>query len=184
VTQNTKRFVRSFWALDKQLAYARHYAAINWNTSYSEYVLDLSKWYDQNVGSSFLQNRKGIMSLLAEENKLLEIVKLIGADVLPDDQKLVIEIGKVIRHGYLQQNAFHKDDTYVPLEKQNHMMEVILYLYQKAKNFVEEGKSLNLLTETGIFDQVIKMKYDVPNDQLEMFDQYFKNIDKIIKRIK
>ena len=184
VTQNTKRFVRSFWALDKQLAYARHYAAINWNTSYSEYVLDLSKWYDQNVGSSFLQNRKGIMSLLAEENKLLEIVKLIGADVLPDDQKLVIEIGKVIRHGYLQQNAFHKDDTYVPLEKQNHMMEVILYLYQKAKNFVDEGKSLNLLTETGIFDQVIKMKYDVPNDQLEMFDQYFKNIDKIIKRIK
>ena len=184
VTQNTKRFVRSFWALDKQLAYARHYAAINWNTSYSEYVLDLSKWYDQNVGSSFLQNRKGIMSLLAEENKLLEIVKLIGADVLPDDQKLVIEIGKVIRHGYLQQNAFHKDDTYVPLEKQNHMMEVILYLYQKAKGFVDEGKSLNLLTETGIFDQVIKMKYDVPNDKLEMFDQYFKNIDKIIKRIK
>ena len=184
VTQNTKRFVRSFWALDKQLAYARHYAAINWNTSYSEYVLDLSKWYDQNVGSSFLQNRKGIMALLAEENKLLEIVKLIGADVLPDDQKLVIEIGKVIRQGYLQQNAFHKDDTYVPLEKQNHMMEVILYLYQKAKNFVDEGKSLNLLTETGIFDQVIKMKYDVPNDQLEMFDQYFKNIDKIIKRIK
>jgi V/A-type H+-transporting ATPase subunit A len=184
VTQNTKRFVRSFWALDKQLAYARHYAAINWNTSYSEYVLDLSKWYDQHVGSSFLLNRKGIMSLLAEENKLLEIVKLIGADVLPDDQKLVIEIGKVIRHGYLQQNAFHKDDTYVPLEKQNHMMEVILYLYQKAKNFVDEGKSLNLLTETGIFDQVIKMKYDVPNDKLEMFDQYFKNIDKIIKRIK
>lgn len=184
VTQNTKRFVRSFWALDKQLAYARHYAAINWNTSYSEYVLDLSKWYDQHVGSSFLLNRKGIMALLAEENKLLEIVKLIGADVLPDDQKLVIEIGKVIRHGYLQQNAFHKDDTYVPLEKQNHMMEVILYLYQKAKNFVDEGKSLNLLTETGIFDQVIKMKYDVPNDKLEMFDQYFKNIDKIIKRIK
>ncbi|MFA5470855.1 MAG: V-type ATP synthase subunit A [Acholeplasmataceae bacterium] len=184
VTQNTKRFVRSFWALDKQLAYARHYAAINWNTSYSEYVNDLTKWYDTNVGPSFLLQRKEIMALLAEENKLLEIVKLIGADVLPDDQKLIIEIGKVIRFGYLQQNAFHKDDTYVPLEKQNHMMEVILYLYKKAKNFVDEGKSLNLLIETSIFDDVIKMKYDVPNNELNLFDQYFKSIDKMIKRIK
>lgn len=184
VTQNTKRFVRSFWALDKQLAYARHYAAINWNTSYSEYVNDLTKWFDTNVGPSFLLQRKEIMALLAEENKLLEIVKLIGADVLPDDQKLIIEIGKVIRFGYLQQNAFHKDDTYVPLEKQNHMMEVILYLYKKAKSFVDEGKSLNLLIETSIFDDVIKMKYDVPNNELNLFDQYFKSIDKMIKRIK
>jgi V/A-type H+/Na+-transporting ATPase subunit A len=184
VTQNTKRFVRSFWALDKQLAYARHYAAINWNTSYSEYVLDLTKWYDQNVGPSFLEHRKSLMSLLAEENKLLEIAKLIGADVLPDDQKLIIEIGKVIRQGFLQQNAFHKDDTYVPLEKQNRMMEVILYLYTKSKDYIDQGKSLNLLLETGIFDQVIKMKYDVPNDELNQFDQYFKTIDKMIKRIK
>ncbi len=184
VTQNTKRFVRSFWALDKQLAYARHYAAINWNTSYSEYVNDLTKWYDQNVGPAFLVHRKEIMALLAEENKLLEIVKLIGADVLPDDQKLIIEIGKVIRYGYLQQNAFHKEDTYVPLEKQDRMMEVIIYLYKKAKDFVDEGKSLNLLVETSIFDDVIKMKYDVPNNELKLFDQYFKTIDKIIKRIK
>lgn len=184
VTQNTKRFVRSFWALDKQLAYARHYAAINWNTSYSEYILDLSKWYDQSVGTDFLINRKEIMSILAEENKLLEIAKLIGADVLPDDQKLVIEMGKVIRYGFLQQNAFHKDDTYVPLEKQNLMMDVILYLYRKAKHYVDEGKSLNLLLETAIFDQVIKMKYDVANDALEQFDHYFKDIDKLIKRIK
>jgi V/A-type H+-transporting ATPase subunit A len=184
VTQKTKRFVRSFWALDKQLAYARHYAAINWNTSYSEYVLDLTKWYDQNVGLSFLTNRREIMALLSEENKLLEIAKLIGADILPDDQKLIIEIGKVIRYGFLQQNAFHKDDTYVPLEKQNLMMDVILYLYEKAKHFIEEGKSLNLLLETNIFDQVIKMKYDVPNDKLDQFDQYYKSIDRIIKRIK
>ena len=88
VTQNTKRFVRSFWALDKQLAYMRHYAAINWNLSYSEYVGDLTKWYDQNVDHRFLLNRQELMALLAEENKLLEIVKLIGSDVLPDDQKI------------------------------------------------------------------------------------------------
>jgi len=183
VTQNTKRFVRSFWALDKQLAYMRHYAAINWNLSYSEYINDLTKYYDTNVSPRFLTNRKEIMSILAEENKLLEIVKLIGSDVLPDDQKLIIEVGKVIRLGYLQQNAFHKEDTYVPLEKQLKMMDVILYLYKKAKGFVEEGKSLNLLLETGIFDQVIKIKYDVANNELDKLDDYPKTIDKMIKRI-
>jgi len=184
VTQNTKRFVRSFWALDKQLAYQRHYAAINWNTSYSDYVLDLTKWYDKNVSPRFLTNRQEIMGILSEENKLLEIVKLIGSDILPDDQKLVIEVGKVIRLGFLQQNAFHKDDTYVSLEKQLRMMDVILYLHQKAKKFIEEGHSLNVLIETGIFDQVIKMKYDVPNDKLDQFDQYSKTIDRLIKRLK
>ncbi len=183
VTQNTKRFVRSFWALDKQLAYQRHYAAINWNTSYSEYVIDLTKWYDKNVSPRFLTNRQAIMGILSEENKLLEIAKLIGSDVLPDDQKLIIEIGKVIRLGYLQQNAFHKEDTYVPLEKQLRMMDTILYLHQKAKAFIDEGRSLNLLIETGIFEQVIKMKYDVANDELEKFDQYVKTIDRYIKRI-
>ena len=183
VTQNTKRFVRSFWALDKQLAYMRHYAAINWNLSYSEYVGDLSKWYDQNVDHRFLTNRQEIMALLAEENKLLEIVKLIGSDVLPDDQKLIIEIGKVIRLGYLQQNAFHKEDTCVPLEKQLKMMDVILHLYRKAKQFIESGKSISLLLETGIFEHVIKMKYDVPNTKLELFNHYQKKIDSTIKQI-
>lgn len=183
VTQNTKRFVRSFWALDKQLAYQRHYAAINWNTSYSEYVTDLSKWYDQNVSPRFLTNRQAIMGILSEENKLLEIAKLIGSDVLPDDQKLIIEVGKVIRLGFLQQNAFHKDDTYVPLQKQLQMMEVILYLNQKAKSFIESGRSLSTLIDTGIFESIIKMKYDVANDELEKFDEYPKTIDRIIKRI-
>lgn len=184
VTQNTKRFVRSFWALDKQLAYARHYAAINWNQSYSDYVGDLTKWYEKNVSLDFLPYRTKIMGLLAEETKLLEIVKLIGSDVLPDDQKLIIEIGKVIRQGYLQQNAFHKDDTYVPLKKQLKMMDVIIHLYEQAKQVVSEGKSLNVLLETGIFEDVIKMKYDVPNDALDQFDLYIKKIDQMIKRMK
>ena len=183
VTQNTKRFVRSFWALDKQLAYIRHYAAINWNISYSEYINDLTKWYDTEISPRFLTNRQEIMAIIAEENKLLEIVKLIGSDVLPDDQKLIIELGKVIRVGYLQQNAFHKDDTFVPLEKQLKMMDVILYLYRKAKAFIDEGKSLNLLLEVGLFDHVIKMKYDVPNDKIELLDDYPKYIDKAIKKI-
>ena len=183
VTQNTKRFVRSFWALDKQLAYMRHYAAINWNLSYSEYINDLTKWFDTEVSPRFLTNRQEIMGILAEENKLMEIVKLIGSDVLPDDQKLIIEIGKVIRLGYLQQNAFHKDDTYVPLEKQLKMMDVILYLNKKARTFIEDGKSLNTIIETGIFEHVIKMKYDISNDEISKLDSYHRYIDKVIKKI-
>ena len=177
VTQNTKRFVRCFWALDKALAYARHYFAINWNESYSEYVTDLSKWYNKHVDLRFLKNRQEIMSLLAEETKLMEIVKLIGSDVLPEDQKLVIEISKVIRVGYLQQNAFHKEDTYVPLEKQLKMMDVILYLYKRCKEVVATGNSLHEIVKLGIFEEVTKMKYDIPNAQLELFDAYFSKID-------
>lgn len=183
VTQNTKRFVRCFWALDKQLAYARHYFAINWNESYSEYVNDLTRWYNKNVDSRFLSNRQQIMALLAEETKLMEIVKLIGSDVLPDDQKLVIEISKVIRVGYLQQNAFHADDTYVPLAKQLKMMDVILYLYKASKAIVLDGKPMSLVMQTGLFDKVVKMKYDVPNDKIEKLDTYFSMIDEAIATI-
>lgn len=184
VTQNTKRFVRCFWALDKQLAYARHYAAINWNLSYSEYIGDLAKWFNKNVSLRFLQNRQQIMGLLAEENKLMEIVKLIGSDVLPDDQKLVIEVSKVIRVGFLQQNAFHKEDTYVPLEKQLKMMDVILYLYKKSQAVLQEGKAFSLLQKSGMFDKVIKMKYDVANNELHKFDEYFSQIDEAFAGIR
>lgn len=183
VTQNTKRFVRCFWALDKQLAYARHYFAINWTESYSEYVTDLTKWYNKNVDMRFLRSRQEIMSLLAEEAKLMEIVKLIGSDVLPEDQKLVIEICKVIRVGYLQQNAFHKDDTYVPLQKQMKMMDVILYLYKKCKDLVTQGKPMSQVVASGIFDKVTKMKYDVPNDHIELLDDYFRQIDAAVSQV-
>ncbi|MDE6195236.1 MAG: V-type ATP synthase subunit A, partial [Erysipelotrichaceae bacterium] len=183
VTQNTKRFVRCFWALDKALAYARHYAAINWNQSYSEYVTDLAKWYNKNVDPRFLHNRQQIMTLLAEETKLMEIVKLIGSDVLPDDQKLVIEISKVIRIGFLQQNAFHKEDTYVPLEKQLKMMDVILHLYKRAKDIIVQGKPLSEVMKLGLFEKLMKMKYDIPNDNIQQLDTYLTMIDEAIATI-
>jgi len=177
VTQNTKRFVRCFWGLDKSLAYARHYPAIQWMTSYSEYFNDLTPWYTDHVNKNFLDWRNQIMYLLNQESSLMEIVKLIGADVLPDDQKLILEIARVIRVGFLQQNAFHKDDTCVPLEKQFAMMDVILYLYKKSKALVSMGMPMSVLKEDTIFDRVIAMKYDIPNDRLEMFEQYKKDID-------
>ncbi len=107
----------------------------------------------------------------------MEIVKLIGADVLPDDQKLVIEVAKVIRVGFLQQNFFHKDDAYVSLEKQRQMMNVILYLYEKASELVAKSIPISTLQESGIFDRLSRMKYDVPNDHLEKFDEYYQEID-------
>lgn len=183
VTQNTKRFTRCFWALDKALAYARHYPAINWMDSYSEYQPDLEAWYNEHLGEDFVQYRKGINGILQEENKLMEIVKLIGADVLPDDQKLVIEIARVVRVGFLQQNAFHKDDTYVPLEKQKRMMHTILHLYEKAKQLVAASVPISSILATGLFDKIVKMKYDVPNDHLEKFDDYLREIDEAMAGI-
>lgn len=172
VTQNTKRFIRCFWALDKDLAYSRHYPAINWLTSYSEYFTDLDPWFAENVGADFIKYRNRISALLQEESSLMEIVKLVGSDILPDDQKLVIEICRVIRVGFLQQNAFHKEDTYVPLEKQKQMMKTILYLYKRAKHLVNAGIPISRILETGLFDKLTKMKYDIPNNKLEMFEEY------------
>ena len=177
VTQNTKRFTRVFWALDKALAYARHYPAINWINSYSEYFNDLDPWFRENLGDDFIEYRNSISALLQEESSLMEIVKLIGSDVLPDDQKLVIETARVIRVGFLQQNAFHAEDTYVPLEKQKQMMKVILHLHEKAKDVVARGIPISKIIELGLFDKLTKMKYDIPNSRLEMFDEYNAEID-------
>ncbi len=177
VTQNTKRFVRCFFALDKSLAYARHFPAIQWLSSYSEYVTDLQTWYNKNVDENFMKDRNEILRILTEESKLNEIVKLIGSDVLPDDQKLTLEIARVIRLGFIQQNAFHALDTYVPLKKQFLMMETILYLNQKAVELVKMNMPMSFIREHPIFDHVIAMKYDTPNDDDTPFDTYRKEID-------
>ena len=183
VTQNTKRFVRCFWGLDKRLAYARHFPAIQWLDSYSEYLTDLAPWYAEHVDKKFVEYRNRLVYILNQEASLMEIVKLIGADVLPDDQKLVLDIAKVIRVGFLQQNAFHKDDTSVPLIKQFKMMDVILYLYQKSKALVHQGMPMSVLHQDSIWDKVTSIKYDVPNDKLEMLDQYKKDIDTFYEKV-
>ena len=183
VTQNTKRFVRCFLALDKSLAYARHYPAINWLTSYSEYIPDLAAWYETNVGPTFVQCRNEILNLLTMENRLNEIVKLIGSDVLPDDQKLVLEIARVIRLGFLQQNAFHKEDTYVPMEKQLRMMEIILHLYDRCKALIDRNMPMALLRESDIFEKIISIKYDVANDKLEQLNLYDDKIEEFYQHL-
>ena len=183
VTQNTKRYVRTFWGLDRALAYARHFPSINWLTSYSEYAADLKPWYDANVGLDFVPCRIRISNLLQEEASLMEIVKLIGADILPEDQKLVIETAKLIRVGFLQQNAYHEIDTYVPMGKQLKMMQLILRLYDGAKHLIGRAIPLSQLKATGIFDTLTKMKYEIANDQLEKFNDYERMVDEALDKV-
>ena len=181
VTENTKRFVSAFLALDKKLAYARHYPAINYLTSYSSYVSMLEEWYRENVSSDMLVLREKMVRLLQEEEKLNEIVQLVGEDVLPNDQHLVLEIARTIKKGFLQQNALHKEDAYVTLEKQYKMLVVINTLYESALKCVKKGIPLSSIRKQRVFEDVIKMKYDVPNDQVYLLDELK---DKIIDTYK
>lgn len=167
VTQNTKRFIRCFWALDKSLAYSRHYPAIQWLSSYSEYISELEGWYRKNVSPDFMEKRNAMMTILQEESSLMEIVKLIGADVLPDSQKATLEVAKTIRTGFLQQNAFHADDTYVPLEKQNKMMDIILLFDKRIKECVDKGIVLSKVSQSGISEDIIRVKYTIGNENIE-----------------
>ena len=183
VTQNTKRFVRCFWALDRSLAYARHFPSINWLNSYSEYTVDFKDWYSENVSPDFALCRQRIANLLREESQLMEIVKLIGSDILPENQKLIMETARLIRLGFLQQNSYNPVDTYVPLKKQLLMMQTILRLYDGVKEGIDRSIPLSQYTATGIFDTVVKMKYEIPNEDLSKFDDYAAMIDKALEQV-
>ena len=183
VTQNTKRFIRTFWALDRSLAYARHFPAINWNQSYSEYLTDLEPWYAEHLGQDFMSLRARLQATMKEETSLNEIVKLIGSDILPEDQKLTIEIARVIRLGFLQQNSFNAIDTYVPMEKMKRMMEVIFRLFDGSKGLIAQSVPLSQIKATGIFEKLIRIKYDVPNDDLSKFDEYDQAVDDAIASV-
>ncbi len=183
VTQNTKRFIRCFLALDKSLAYARHYPAIAWLDSYSEYIPDLEAWFKENAAPDFIDKRNKIMAILQEESSLMEIVKLIGADVLPDSQKATLEVARIIRLGFLQQNAFHPEDTYVPLEKQNKMMDIILKFDERMKEIVEDGIVLSSVSKTGIADEIIRVKYTIANNDLGQFAKLSRKIDDVFDEL-
>ena len=178
VTQNTKRVVSTFLALDKSLAYARHYPAINWLRSYSGYITDLGPWYEENVAPDMMELRAKLLRILQEEDKLMEIVKLVGEDILPDDQRLTLEVSRVIKVGYLQQNAYHKNDAHVSLKKQHKMLKVIDRLYDKAYKCIKMGVSISKVKNDDLFYKITTMKYNVSEDNLEMFDEIIKEVDR------
>ncbi|MGI6086231.1 MAG: V-type ATP synthase subunit A [Acetivibrionales bacterium] len=183
VTQNTKRFIRCFWALDKSLAYTRHYPAINWINSYSEYGDELSEWYKENANPEFFNKKTKISQILQEEGKLLDIVKLIGSDILPDEQKLVLETAKVIRQGFLQQNAYNQQDAYVPIQKQYLMMDSILKLYEKSMKLVSLGIPVSVIRKSGVFDELTRVKYNVPNEDPGAFNELNNNLEEALDKI-
>src|SRR5699024_10426017 len=131
----------------------------------------------KNVDEDFIKNHNEMMVLLKEEDELLEIVKLIGSDVLPDSQKLTLQIAKVIRLGFLQQGSFHEIDSSVTIEKQAKMLDIILYLYERSQSLISFGFPVSFLAQSDIFNKIINITYNVPNDKLEMLDQYYDEID-------
>lgn len=176
VTENTKRFVSAFLALDKKLAYARHYPAINYLTSYSSYIELLKNWYRENVSPDMLPVRNKMMKLLQEEEKLNEIVQLVGEDVLPNDQQLILETARLVKKGFLQQNALHKEDTYVSLTKQYKMLKVLETFYDSALLCVKMGIPLTTIRQEPVYQDIVKMKYEVPNNKLNLLDELIQKI--------
>ncbi|MGB4438495.1 MAG: V-type ATP synthase subunit A [Sedimentibacter sp.] len=177
VTENTKRFVTAFLGLDKKLAYARHYPAINYLTSYSGYVEMLGDWYEENVAPDMMELRHKMIVLLQEEEKLNEIVQLVGEDVLPNDQALVLETARIIKKGFLQQNAMHPEDTYVVLKKQYLMLKVIDTFYEEALSCVKIGIPISVIRSESVIQDILKIKYEIPNDKLELLNDL---MDKIV----
>ena len=166
VTENTKRFVNVFLGLDKDLAYSRHYPAINWMSSYSSYVEKLRDYYESKLGEDVVDLRNQMLKLLYEEDKLKEIVMLVGEDVLPDDQRLILDISNVMKLGFLQQNAFSKVDTYVPLKKQVEMLKTIKLLYEEGHKAIKEQIPISQVKNADLYSKVIAMKNTIPNEDL------------------
>ena len=178
VTQHTKRFIRCFWALDKALASARHFTSINWLDSYSEYLEDVAAWWQDQVHLDWYKMRNDAMAILSEENRLSQIVKLVGSDALPDEQRLVLETARLLREGFLQQNAMDDIDAYSTIQKQVSMLNLILYFNERARQIVKAGAPIAVIHNLLVVDAMIRMKTQVPNDKLGMLDDIHKAIDK------
>lgn len=183
VTQNTKRFVHTFWALSRNLAYSRHYPAVDWNISYSEYIGELTNWYEENVDIEFLDCRQEILKILEEENKLLEIARVIGQDVLSDSKKLILQVSKAFRVGFLQQSALHEIDTFVPVQKQFEMMKTILLIYERALRLIEKGIPISEIMEIGILAEYETLKFKIKNDELDKFEEYNVSVKNRLKKL-
>lgn len=171
VTENTRRLVNVFLGLDRELAYSRHYPSINWLNSYSGYADKLKDYYEAVIHEDVSPLRTKMLKLLFEESKLQDVVALVGEDVLPDEQRLILEIARVIKVGFLQQNAFHKEDTYVPLKKQVEMLKTIDLLYERGLRAIKKKIPISKVRDGELYDKVMKMKYTVPNDRLDEIEE-------------
>jgi V/A-type H+/Na+-transporting ATPase subunit A len=166
VTQHTKRFIRCFWALDRNLANARHYPAISWLDSYSEYLSDMVGWWEQQAGSEWFADRTEIMELLHKEVRLQQVVKLVGPDALPDSQRFILEVCTLFKNAFLQQNAYDKIDAYSTVQKQAKMMHIIVTYWRRGSEAIKRGATLVKLRKMKAYQDIVKMKFSVANDDL------------------
>jgi len=183
VTQHTKRFIRCFWALDKSLASARHFPSINWLDSYSEYLEDVAGWWQKEVGKDWLAMRNQAMEILSEEDRLSQIVKLVGPDALPDEQRLILETARLLREGFLQQNALDDVDAFSTVQKQIRMLELILHFHERAARIVKHGAPISVIHSLPVVDTLIRMKTLVPNDELDKLGEIEKTMDEQMSKL-
>ena len=176
VSQATLRIVKVFWGLDSSLAYKRHFPAINWLTSYSLYVDNMGKWFEENVNEKFMVDRQKMMTLLQEEAELEEIVKMVGMDALSPSDRLKMEAARSIREDFLHQNSFHEVDTYTSLKKQHMMMVLVNEFFDRATDALKDGASLQKLISMPVREQIGRFKY-VTEDKL---DEEFKQVDETL----
>jgi len=183
VTQHTKRFIRCFWALDKSLASARHFPSINWLDSYSEYLEDVAGWWQNEVGVDWYKMRNQAMELLSEEDRLSQIVKLVGPDALPDEQRLILETARLLREGFLQQNAMDPVDAFSTVHKQIRMLNLILHFHERALRIVKHGAPISVIHNLPVVDTLIRMKTLVPNEELVKLDEIQKTVDEQMSQL-
>lgn len=183
VTQHTKRFIRCFWALDKSLASARHYPSINWLDSYSEYMEYVADWWREEVGQDWYAMRSQAMEILSEESRLEQIVKLVGSDTLPDEQRLVLETARLLREGFLQQNSFDAVDSYSPVEKQIRMLGLILNFHRQAQRIIKMGALISSIHELPVVNTLIRMKTQVGNEDLSKLDDIQNDMNEQMQKL-
>ena len=186
VTSHTKRFIRVFWALDTKLAYSRHYPAINWIISYSAYVDLVAEWWHKNVDPTWKKYRDEAMNILLREEELQEIVRLVGTESLDERDKLILDTARLIKDGFLKQNAFDPIDAFTPPEKQFKLLKMIIDYYYKARELVDSGITVKEIREAigRLYVDMVKAKFTVPNDKPELIDELREKVIKTLESLK
>jgi V/A-type H+-transporting ATPase subunit A len=183
VTQHTKRFVRCFWGLDRDLANARHYPAISWLESYSEYLDDVSRWWEEHAGPEWADERAEIMELLQREVRLQQVVKLVGPDALPDSQRFVLEVATLFKNAFLQQNAFDDIDRYSTVEKQLAMLHIILTFWRRGRQAIKAGVTLVKLRRMKVYQDISRMKFSVSNEDVDDLNKILARLERSVDQL-
>jgi len=183
VTTHTMRFIKTFWALDAKLAYSRHYPSINWMNSYSGYLADVAKWWSKNISEDWLSLRSETYGILQREDTLKEIVRLLGPEALPDEEKLILEVARMIKIGLLQQNSFDEVDTYCSPEKQFKLMKLLVQFYKGGQQALKEGASLADIRAMSVIGTLLKARMEIKDDEQDKLDQLGQTITEQFKSI-